>query len=190
MVRVVPRSQLGVRDRGDVAHRLTLDRVARRVPKLRSGDGAETVDHAVDLSRGERGLLHEHRRECRRSFGRCREDEDVAGGIADAALGERLARGGDVTGRAVRPGVVVELAELGRQDPTAMQVVEAVGDRFARVQVALGQDVRAGGRGVRRRVAVGRRIPDEAVLSAAAGEVSLPLVVHIVDLGLSVKWPS
>jgi hypothetical protein len=136
-VRVVPGSQLGARDRGEVAHRLTLDRVARRVPELCSGDGAETRDHAVDLSRRERRLLHEHRRERRRSFGRCRDDEDVAGGIADAALGERLARGGDVTGRAVRPGVVVELAELGRQDPTAVEVVEAVGDRLARVQVAL-----------------------------------------------------
>ena len=60
-------------------------------------------------------------------------------------------------------------------------MLEAVLDGLARVQVALGEHVGAGGGGVRRRVAVRRGVPDHVVRVVAAGEERPAVTLLIVD---------
>ena len=116
--------------------------------------------------------------------GRRGGDDDVTARVVHPELAQRLARGRDVAGGAVRLVVEVVLAELRGDDPIRGEMLQALLDRVARVEVALRQHERARVRGVGRRVAVGRGIPHEVVVVVAAGQVGAPVAVHVVHLGV------
>ena len=147
-VRVVQRVELGARQRGDRA----------RPDSPRTGwPGAyRSVEPATgaELQRANRSTSagRERRRASRGSWRAMRRprrgdvrDEDVARPgrrCPSSPSASRAVR--DVAGRAVRLVVVVELAELRGEDPVRAEVLEALLDRLARVQVALGEHERAG----------------------------------------------
>src|SRR5690349_17701008 len=98
--------------------------MAGRVPQRRARHGAEGTDEAVDLRGRERLALHEDGGERRGPprDGRCR-DENVARRIVDPEVSERVTRRRDVPRRPVRLAVVVELAELGGEDPVPPEML-------------------------------------------------------------------
>jgi hypothetical protein len=106
----------------------------------------------------------------------------VARRVVDPELPERVAGGAHVAGGAV--GLLLEphLAELGGHDAVLGQVLEAVLDGLARVEVALGQDESPRGCGVGGRVAVRGGVPDDVVLLVAAGQEGPAVARHIVDV--------
>src|SRR5437868_14667359 len=122
--------------------------MAGRVAQRRARHGAEGGDEAVDLRVRERLALHEDGGERRAPPAGRGSDENVAGRIVHPEIAERVTRRRHVPGRTVRLAVVVELAELGGEDPVPAEMLEAVLDGLARVTVALGGHVGAGsGRG-------------------------------------------
>ncbi len=88
-----------------------------------------------------------------------------------------------VSGRASRSGLEVEVAELGDHQPFGREVVEGGLDHLLRVQVALGQHEGTGRGGVRGRVRVGGDEPDQVVVVVGAGEERAAVALHVVDVG-------
>lgn len=138
-----------------------------RVSQLGVGEPAEALDEALHLSLGERCAPDEDGRQRQVAAARgCHQN--APGRVVDTELCECMARRSDITHGSVGLVLVVELAELGGEDPVNFEVLERLDDGVAGVEVALREHERARVRRVRRRVAVGRWVPHEVVVVVAS----------------------
>jgi hypothetical protein len=117
------------------------------------------------------------------SGGRARH-QDVVLGVGYPYLGQGLAGRGHEPGGAVRGVFVVDLTELGGEHAVGGEVLQRPHDGVGGVEVALGQDKGARRRGIRRRVAVGGRVPDQVVSLVAPGHERPAVRIEVGDGGI------